>query len=564
VSTSTTAPEISPDNFDVSRIYKPWPHQLDFHTSLAKYRLQVGSYGSGKSRPLLWEAVFHALEFPGSNSIILRKTTPDLKRTVIDKFESDIPRELYDYYHETDKIVHFGAVERRRIEADAETGEYRWLKTNNLPGCLLHGPTCLKRELPYERQCAFCRDHEMVSSNVQFGACERDKDVGKYLSTEYVYIGFEELGEFSFFTWDALAGRNRCPIPGSRPCMAAATNPMGIGWSWIKKSWVDKKAPPGMDPEKYDPADYFYIHSTVDQNPIYAKDKEYIRRLEASPLRDKIRWGKLDSVTGQYFDNWEDRRHVRPRSDFTFQYWQPVWIGWDYGFGHYACIVFFTKAILKPRWEGEKARLVNVTLREIILHENTPTQQCEALIASIPRNDEGEYAEDIESIHFSWERFNRTVADHTVADDVGDLLAAAGLPRPTRSNTDRVAGWTKMYELLDADEWFVLEGQCPSLVEAIPLLVRGDGVTTDIEDVIKPKGLSLNDDIGDACRYAIAGTLLSEGDKPEEEKFREKLAAIKDPMRRHIEQFKEYNLRNARERRPQKEIIVPSWMKRVQ
>ena len=39
----------------------------------------------------------------------------------------------------------------------------------------------------------------------------------------------------------------------------------------------------------------------------------------------------------------------------------------------------------------------------------------------------------------------------------------------------------------------------PRLAEAIPLLVRGDGITTDLEDVIKPKGISLEDDLGDAC-----------------------------------------------------------------
>ena len=62
--------------------YIPWPHQKAFHCSPAKFRLQVGGFGSGKSRPLLYEAIFHALEYPGSNSVILRKTMPDLKRTV--------------------------------------------------------------------------------------------------------------------------------------------------------------------------------------------------------------------------------------------------------------------------------------------------------------------------------------------------------------------------------------------------------------------------------------------------------------------------------------------------
>lgn len=546
----------------ISSFYVPWSlengdsPQLEFHTCNAKYRLMVGSYGSGKSKPLLMEAIFHALEYPGSDSIILRKTIPDLKRTVIDKFLSDIPRWVYEFYHQGDHIVYFHPQEE--VIDGKKTGR-------------------------------------LLQSKLRFGACEREADVGKYLSTEYVFVGFEELGEFSFAIFDALAGRNRAPsIPNARPCLAAATNPMGVGWSFIKKLWVEHRAIYGMDADKYDPADYEFFHSTVDQNPLLRTDKEYIKRLEASPLRDKIRWGKLDSVTGQYFENWQpgykdsegkwQHRHVRPRSHFVFEDWQPTWVGWDYGFGHYATILFFTKAKL-VRWAGDRPRLVNVAIKELVLHENTPKQQAEALILSIPRaqfkfreagrewteeeeeeyrhRDLAGYAWRIDSIHFSWERFNRTTSTHTVADEVGAILQSAGLPFPTRSNTDRIAGWQKCYDLLDTDEFFILEGECPSLQEAIPMLVRGDGVTHPLEDVVKPKGLSLNDDIGDAWRYGIAGTLLDAEEVPEHIKRRERLAAIEDPMRRAVAAYKEYNQKRAAEKKPQKPPSVPTWRHRL-
>ena len=486
------------------------------------------------------EAIFHALEYPGSNSIILRKTIPDLKRTVIDKFVADIPRWMYEFHNKSDHIVFF----HPQPELDA------------------HGKPTGK----------------MLQSKLYFGACEREADVGKYLSTEYVFIGFEELGEFGFAIWDAMAGRNRCPIAGSRPCMAGATNPMGIGWSWIKKLWVDKKPLMGMDEDKYNGFDYEYFHSTVDDNPIYREDQEYIASLEKSPLRDKIRWGKLESISGQYFDNWEVNRHCRPASDFIFEDWQPVWCGYDYGFGHFACIVFMTKALLKPRWEGEKPKMVNVVIKELWLHETTPEDQTKALISSIPRarkrkhvagevwedaveieDDEFGYRWKIDSIHFSWERFNRTVSNRTVADEVGDILSLAGLPRPTRSNTDRVAGWQKIYSLLDSDDLFVLD-TCPALAEAIPLQVRDK---VKLEDVEKPKGLSLNDDLADAFRYAVAGVLLDPEDKPDHIKKREKYAAIKEPMARAASMYRDWNLEQAKERRPKKIITVPSWYRRV-
>lgn len=489
--------------------------------------MQVGGFGSAKSRALLMEAVMHCQEFPGSNSIILRKTMPDLKRTVIDKFESDIPKKLYERgsqergtFNKSDHIVYWPPV---------------------------HGK----------------------QSKLYFAACERIADVGKYLSTEFVFIGFEELGEFPYLIYDAMENRNRCTIPGARPCMAAATNPMGIGWSWIKRLWVDHLPAHGMDPDKYNPEDYWYIHSTVDDNPILNQDLAYINSLEKSPLRDKIRWGRLDTVSGQYFANFEPKRHVLPKEAFIFESWQPVWIGWDYGFGHFAVITFWTKAVLKPRFEGEKPRIVNVTLKELILQEKTPEQQTAALISTIPRTyDENGvetgYAWDIDSVHFSWERFNRTTSNRTVADEVGDILASAGLPRPTRSNNDRVAGWTKMYSMLEMDEWFLIEGQCKESADAIPLLVRGDGVTVSMEDVIKPPGVSLVDDCGDSMRYAVAGVLLDAADKPREQLLREKLAGIKDPFTRQVVAYKDWNQQNAEAKKSHGgNKVVPSWMHRV-
>ena len=216
---------------------------------------------------------------------------------------------------------------------------------------------------------------------------------------------------------------------------------------------------------------------------------------------------------------------------------------------------------------------MNVAIRELVMEQKTPEIQTMALVSSIPRsldadgNDMG-YKEQIESVHFSWERFNRTTSNRTVADEVGDLLSAAGLPRPQRSNNDRVAGWTKIYSMLDADEFFVLKADgvtrgCPLLAEAIPLLVRGDGVVDDIEDVVKPKGVSMIDDLGDAMRYGVAGVLLDPADKRKDVKFREQLAKIEDPLARHVFQYKEW----VKENRPKSGLrdapTVPAWYSRL-
>lgn len=538
----------------ISDFYQAWPKQKIFHEMSAKNRLQIGGFGSAKSRALLMEAVVYCIEYPGVNVGLVRKTMPDLKRTVIDKFEADIPKSTYErgsqekgQFNKSDHIVWWPPV-----YVDKETGEAR----------SEGDPRGVWRQ-----------------SKLYFIACESERDVGKYLSTEFAFLGFEELGEFPFTIYDALVNRNRTTIPNCRPTTGAATNPMGIGWSWIKKIYIEKKPAYGMDPDLYDPDDYDFIHSTVEDNPILFADKEYVRGLERSPLRDRIRWGKLDVTTGQYFDNWDITRHYRSASDFIFEPWQPVWVGWDWGFGHFACIVFMTKAILKPRWEGAQPKIVNVAVREIYLKEETAEVQAEALVKSIPRakdkdGDDAGYAEQIESIHFSWERFARKGTgpnpNRSIADDANEVLQAAGLPTVTRSNTDRVAGWTKIYKMLDGDEFFVIKQEgthrgCPQLAEAIPLLVRGDGTTVgqDIEDVVKPPGVSLIDDLGDALRYAVAGVLLDAEEKPEDLKKKEQMLAIKDPMRRFAEMYKDWNKEQAALRRGPKQVNVPSWVNRV-
>jgi hypothetical protein len=500
----------------------------------------VGGQGSAKSRALLMEGFIHGIEYPGTTSIILRKTIPDLKRTVIAKFKEDIPREMYERYHETDRTVMFHPVPKRD-----ENGEIIY-RSNG--------------------------DVELIQSKLRFDPCANEKDAARYLSTEFVFIGFEELGEFSFGVWDALGNRNRVTnCPGARPCMAGATNPFGPGWSWIRKLWVLHQPLAGMDPLAFEPNDYEYFHSTVLDNPILANDVEYVRKLMSSPNRKIVFEGDLNAVSGDYFENYVPELIERDESEFIFQPNQPVWIGWDYGFQHFAVIIFMTKAILKASSTANgKPRVVNVILKELILQQVTPENQAAALIAAIPRlrdqdGREAGYKWEISDIHFSWERFTRTSSQRTIADDVGDVLSAAGLPRPQRSNTDRVAGWTKMYRVIEAEQFCILKDQAPTCCEAIPQLPRDD---KNIEDVKKPKERSLYDDVGDATRYAMASVIDPMVDKSEKQKYEEKIAATADPMARFAIQYREWNRQKKEAEQAARPRFggsrtMPSWMARL-
>ncbi len=59
----------------------------------------------------------------------------------------------------------------------------------------------------------------------------------------------------------------------------------------------------------------------------------------------------------------------------------------------------------------------------------------------------------------------------SIAEQMGDVFAEMGLPRPAPADNDRIGGWMLMYQMLDAGEW-VITSNCTELVRVLPTLVR--------------------------------------------------------------------------------------------
>ncbi|MGA3294359.1 MAG: phage terminase large subunit [Candidatus Acidiferrales bacterium] len=244
----------------IALAYEPFPKQRDFHASSAKYRLFGGAAGPGKTKALLMEAILQAHEHPGANTLLLRRTFPELEQSLLLYFRREVPRELYRGFNESKHVI-------------------EW--------------------------------HN--GSTTRFGYCAAESDVYQYQGAEFLFIGIDELTMFTLRQWQFLTSRNRCPIPGAFPCMAAATNPGNIGHAWVKSLWIDCRPAPGMEnPAEYDPEDYDFIAARVSDNPIYANDENYLKTLRALPshLRRAFLDGEWDVFAGQYFDNFDFTRHV--------------------------------------------------------------------------------------------------------------------------------------------------------------------------------------------------------------------------------------------------------------
>ena len=454
--------------------YEPFPKQCQFHASPAKYRLFGGAAGPGKSKALLMEAVVQALHHPNVNTLLLRRTFPELEASLLHYFRRDVPRSLYVAFHESKHLV-------------------EW--TNG--------------------------------STTRFGYCASEHDVYQYQGAEYLFIGIDELTLFTLRQWQFLTSRNRCAVPGTFPCMAGATNPGNIGHAWVKALWIDKQAAPGMErPEEYNPQDYDFIPARFSDNPIYAADKNYQKTLLALPTNLKRAFfdGDWEVFAGQYFDRFDLGRNTARAEEVEWQPWWPRWISIDWGFEHPAATYWHAQApgtfatggaregsfAADGDARGQPSSCV-VTYREYVTHRTSPRELAREIIArslgseqrtaggfsvppgSLPMLDSAR--EKIAAIYLSPDAFARRTDDASIAEQMGDVFAEAGFPRPTPADDDRIGGWMLMYQMLDAGEW-LLTDNCVELIRTLPTLVRD---SARIEDVEKMDG----DDAADAARYGL-------------------------------------------------------------
>jgi hypothetical protein len=416
--------------------YNPFPKQEDFHSSNAKYRLFGGAAGPGKSMALLMEGVHQALDHPGVNALLLRRTFPELEKSLLLLFRRHVPRDAYQSYNEA--------------------------------------------------------RHQVIwwnGSMTQFGYSRSEHDIYQYQGAEFLFIGLDELTQFTLGQWTFLTSRNRCPVPGTYPCMAGATNPGGIGHAWVKALWIDRRAPPGMErPEEYQPENYHYIPALLDDNPVYARDENYRRSLEALPQRMRLAYLKGDwgLFSGQYFDIFNRRQHTAPAAELAAVCatpWLPRWISIDWGFEHPAAVYWHVQ-------DGART----YTYREYVAQRLSPRALAQEIV-------ERSWGEKIDAVYLGPDAFAQRTEEYTIADQLGQVFASAAeaIPRPMAADTDRIGGWMLMYQLLETGSWIISEG-CTTLLEVLPDLVRDE---RNVEDIAKVDG----DDPADAARYGLKSRL---------------------------------------------------------
>lgn len=490
------APSATPANPTIkfSDYYKPETHQLAFHDSMATYPLLEGGRGGGKSLALLWEAIYQCVIVPGANCLLLRRTlTASEKGGIEDHFLKYVPRRLYKNWNGQAHCATF------------------W-----------------------------------NGSKLFFGHIKADRDLAQYQSAEFLFIGWDELTQFTYSQWDYMRGSNRCPVKTDiygqpvKPRMAGATNPNGVGHDWVKALWITHRPPQGYVIPDYRAEDYKTYHSTYSDNPVYRNDVNYINSLAsiADPVL-RLAWipGDWNILAGAYFQNWEKDRHTRTKAEVTFEFYQDRWISIDWGYAHACVVLWWTRAKVLDGFGREKH--VIVCYRELVVRRTNEAvlatkiaQHCglaEEGGAPVRRDKTLTEFEDIKHIYLSPDRWNKQNEEHTIADRLGDSLREYGLPRPEKANNDRVGGWQLMSTLFDTEGVVVLD-TCCDVIESIPKLQRDP---KKLEDAIK-EGNELYLDVCESFRYGVM-SYATENAIPREFAIQERIRKIEDPTAKYME-----------------------------
>jgi hypothetical protein len=456
--------------------------------------------------------------------MLLRRTFPELEGSLLLYFRRDVPRECYHSFNEAKHTV-------------------TWLN----------------------------------GSTTRFGYSQSENDIYQYQSSEFRFIGIDELTHFTLRQWQFLTSRNRCPVRGPRrPCMAGATNPGNIGHAWVKSLFIDKQPAASMEAREYDPSDYAFIRARVWDNPIYADDSEYLKTLQQLPdfYRRAFLDGDWSVFAGQYFSNFDPSQNVIRAEQIAAEAWWPRWISIDWGFEHPAAVYwhvldvggsrreagneFYNQAgrasrgsdarafqqgyflggpsqetrrtsrvtdAAAPTFTGARDSATTITYREFIAQHLAPRILAAQIIERSRLRTGG--AEKIEAIYLSPDAFARRTDESSIAEQMGDILHSAGLPRPVPADNDRVGGWMLMYQMLDAREWLIADS-CPELIRTLPELVRDE---VNIEDIAKRDG----DDAADAARYGLKSRVSGQAVRPPREQEFAQRVTSSDPTIRAIQ-----------------------------
>lgn len=260
----------------------PSERQKIFLTDTHRFVAFGGARGGGKSWAVRTKALLLALRYPGIRICIIRRTLSELRVNHIDTLKKDL----------------FGVA----VYSEGK-------KEFAFPGGSV----------------IFCR------------YCQNENDLRKFQGIEYDVVFIDEATQFTetMFRMISACVRGLGPFPKR---VYLTCNPGGVGHSWVKRLFIDRRFDKGEDPE-----DYSFIKSLVTDNyALMRSDPEYIKQLEALPSKLKRAWleGDWNIFEGQFFEEFRDdpahygdRKFTHVIEPFEVPPAWPIYRSYDFGYG---------------------------------------------------------------------------------------------------------------------------------------------------------------------------------------------------------------------------------------
>jgi hypothetical protein len=295
----------------------------------------------------------------------------------------------------------------------------------------------------------------------------------------------------------------------------------------------------------------YYERFTEEQRQEYcAKRASYGRALysQDDALRERDWFGSWKTPEGTFFGRaWDHGSTVitEDRVESLIKPWWKRWIAEDWGQGHYNSNYWNARGLVSPEdarkilgWENVTKPLnVTITYREYIAggagasDEGGDRELGEQDIAReiVDRTDPTEIP-TLRNFFLSPDAFElsvRRAGQEQIAKLMGDILHAAGFPRPVKAINARKGGWKLMYNLLlatkkygigheaatdNTDVWLI-SVNCVELIAAIPLAMRNP---KDLDDILKTdmSAARIEQDALDGGRYSLM-SMLGPGRQPD-------------------------------------------------
>lgn len=315
-------------------------------------------------------------------------------------------------------------------------------------------------------------------------------------------------------------------------------------FGWDNWAWFQNECPDIPD------ADAFYrLHGEIPPCPSGRYDSEWLaavpdhyrfkifvnrtsegRKMWAKPesIRMGDLFGRFDAFAGQYFAGvWNERLIVINEAtvDGLSQYWWPIWLSGDWGFGHNAAFYWFCTGKISPTQAWDWLQIdtewpldIVIVYREYVppqrtaepdlgkgLVERTPKAEREALQRWVMGSDVN-----------TQPRFS----EHTIKEMIEAVTEPAGMPRIRNANCGkdtRVNNARMCYEMLrrtcsmrsevplrdrpddKTAPLMLISAECPVLIKAIPSLITDEDKPEDVKKLV-----TVDDDAFDAWKYGCA------------------------------------------------------------